>query len=74
MKNSLFFLSIVASVLLVGARFHSYAQALNRSPRESLQSLKEQNQKLIEQQTATLQKLDDVAKDATQLRTFSRRS
>ena len=35
---------------------------------------KEQNQKLLDQQTASLQKLDDVLKDAQQLRTFAHRS
>jgi hypothetical protein len=73
MKRTLLFLAIAGSLLLVTFRFHSLAQA-NSSPRETLRALKEQNEKIIEQQTATLQKLDDVSKDAAQLRAFSKRA
>ena len=36
--------------------------------------MKEQNQKLLEKQAATLEKLDEMLKDAQQLRGFAHRS
>jgi len=73
MKNTFLFLLTVASLLVLTSRIYTLAEG-NSSPRDTLRTMKEQNQKLIEQQNATLQKLDDVAKDATQMRTFSRRT
>ena len=74
MKNAVLYILTIASLLVLTSRIHSFAQQANRSPRDILHALKDQNQKIIEQQNGTLQKLDDVSKDATQLRTFSRRT
>ena len=73
MNKTICYLIIAGCAFLAGARVHSLAQG-PRSARVTLQTLKEQNQKLIEQQTATLEKLDDAEKQASQLRTFSMRS
>ena len=65
---------IIAALALLGAaRLHSHAEAA-RNAAQNLQSIKEQNQKQIDQQAATLTKLDDLAKDADQLRAFAKRS
>jgi hypothetical protein len=68
-------LSIFAGVALFAAVMpgHLHAQAAT-TPLERLQQLKAQRAKLIETQTATLQKLDDLAKEAQQMKTFARRT
>ncbi len=45
-----------------------------RNPQELLQAVKAQNQKLLEQQTATMQKLDELLKTSQQLRAMARRT
>lgn len=45
-----------------------------KSVRETVQEMKAANQKLIEQQAATLQKLDEMQKEASQLRILVRRT
>ena len=45
-----------------------------RSAREQLTALKAANEKLLEQQKATLLKLEELQKDAAQLRIFVRRT
>lgn len=62
----------IAALLCVG-RVYTHAQQA-KNPLQSLQSLKEQNTMLLEQQKATLEKLDVLTKDAQQLRVFSKRS
>ena len=41
---------------------------------QQLQTMKDANKKLLEQQEATLLKLDEIQKNAEQLRIFSRRT
>ena len=45
-----------------------------RTPLEALQQMKTQNAALIEKQTATLLKLDELAKEAQQLKFLGKRS
>lgn len=73
MKTPLF---ILAGILLVAApvtMLHSQA-AQPKTPLETLQILHQQNTLLIEKQAATLLKLDELAKDAQQLKFFSKRA
>ena len=76
MKSSLTLLILAGIAFVSIAGNHSRAQtaATNLTPQQSLQALKEKNQKLIEAQAATLQKLDEITKNAQQLRAFSKRS
>ena len=73
MKTSLL---ILAGILLASAPMallHSQA-AQPKSPLETLQTLREQNILLIEKQAATLLKLDELAKDAQQVKFFGKRA
>lgn len=45
-----------------------------QTPLQTLQILKANNQKILDQQNATLQKLDEIQKETHQLRIFARRS
>ena len=72
--KALALLFIAAASLLAGvANLHSQAPA-PRTPRQALEAMKTQNQKLLEQQTATLQKLEELHKAAQQLRFMARRT
>ncbi len=64
--------ALLAGLLLTTSLFSQAARAL--SPREQLQNMKAANEKLLEQQKATLEKLDVTVKDASQLRIFVRRN
>ena len=64
---------VFLSVILTGSVF-SQAAAGERMPIERLQEMKEQNQRLLEKQAATLQKLEEMAKEAEQLKFMSKRS
>jgi hypothetical protein len=67
-------LLVIAAVTLFGAaRMHPRADAAKNAV-QTLQAIKDTNQKLIDAQTATLTKLDEVGKDADQLRAFAKRS
>ncbi len=72
MKRTICYLLAAGCAFLVGAQWNSFAQA-QKTPRESIQGLKEANAKLVEQQNATLEKLDEMAKQVAQLRAFSKR-
>jgi hypothetical protein len=73
MNKTTTLLTLAGLLVLGGAHLETRADA-ERTPLQKLQSIKEQNQKVIDLQAATLLKLDDVTKDAEQLRTFSKRS
>jgi hypothetical protein len=73
MNRSTTLLVIAAVTLLGAARLHTRAEAAHTAV-QNLQAIKEANQKLLDAQTATLTKLDDVAKEAGQMRTFTKRS
>ena len=59
--------------LATAVHVRSQAPAGAASPIEALQLIKAGNQKLIEQQDATLKRLDVVEKEAQQLRILARR-
>lgn len=69
------------SILLTGAVCLAFAPSLlsqapqaGGSPKEQLQRIKATNQKIMEQQAATLQKLDELQKEAAQVRILARRT
>lgn len=70
-----FALVLAAAVLLApGTTLHSQAPAAAPSPQQILQAMKLKNQELLARQAATLQKLDDLEKEAEQLKIFAKRS
>ena len=67
------FLIAAAALLALAVSLHSQGVA-PKTPVERLREVKAKNAELIEKQTATLQKLDEMDKAADQLRIFSKRS
>jgi tRNA A37 N6-isopentenylltransferase MiaA len=75
MKTSQFLFLGAALLLVGGTTLHSQQSGTApRSVPQALQEMRARNQKLLEQQAATLQKLDELEKNAAQLRVFARRS
>lgn len=74
MKTHLSLTLSLAALLALGINLHSQAPAAAKSPLETLRAMKLKNQELIEKQTATLQKLEAIEKDAEQLKIFAKRS
>ena len=75
MKTVSLVLACGGLLLLCGSPLQSQQPATApRTAAQTLQDMRAQNQRLIEQQTATLQKLDELEKAAAQLRVFARRS
>jgi hypothetical protein len=73
MKNVFIFHVMVAALLLLAVNLHSQT-ALPKSPAEQLKALKAKNAELIEQQKATLLKLEEMEKQADQIRVLGKRS
>jgi len=69
---------VAAAIAIAGfaftARVHSQIAPPAQTPLQQLQALKVQNQQLLQQQAATLTKIDEVQKQATQLRFLAARS
>ena len=72
--NRFLLLAAVCVGVLAFEAVPARSQQSNSSPEQALRKLKEENAKLLEAQTATLQKLDDLTKEAQQLRGFAHRS
>lgn len=73
MKNYL--PAFVAAALLMAWSINLHSQGvLPKTPVDNLRTLKTKNAELIQTQQATLQKLDEMAKAAEQMRFFSKRS
>ena len=73
MKTLTLFLWSAAAILAFSGSLHSQ-NAPAKSPLETLQTLKAQNAALLEKQAATLLKLDEVAKEAQQIKFLGKRS
>ena len=73
MKTIAFFMWSTAAVIVLGGSLHSQSPA-EKTPLETLQTMKKQNAALIETQAATLVKLDEIAKEAEQLKILGKRS
>jgi hypothetical protein len=76
MKSYLLTIVAAGSVFFAAAQLHSQAPAAAaaKTPLELLQTMKAQNQALLEKQTATMVKLDELQKDAAQIRFMAKRS
>ena len=66
MKNLTPSLAVVMALLALAVNLHSQS-ALPKSPLDQVKALKAANAKMIEQQTETLTKLDEMAKQADQI-------
>lgn len=53
---------------------HSQAPVAPATPLQILQAMKAKNQELIEKQTQTLQKLDELEKEADQIKILAKRT
>ena len=75
MKSYLLTIAAACGIFLGTAQLHSQAPAAAvKTPLELLQTMKAQNQTLLEKQTATLVKLDELQKEAAQIRFMAKRS
>ena len=71
------FLSLTLSATALFAlalNLHSQAPAAPQTPLQILQAMKAKNQELLEKQTQTLLKLDDLEKESGQLKAFGKRT
>jgi hypothetical protein len=73
MKTIAIFTWTAAAIVALNGTLHSQ-NAPAKSPLEILQAMKTQNATLLEKQTATLLKLDEVAKAAQQIKILGKRS
>lgn len=73
MKKVAIFHVAVAGLLALAMNLHSQS-ALPKSPVEQLKALKAKNAEIIEQQKAALLKLDEMEKQADQIRLLGKRS
>ena len=73
MKTNTLTLTIVAALLGLAVNLHSQGVA-PKSPVDRLRDLKAKNDEVIEKQKAALLKLDEMDKQAEQLRFLSKRS
>ncbi len=73
MKNLTSSLAVVVALLALAMNLHSQS-ALPKSPLDQVKALKAKNAAFIEQQKATLIKLDEMAKQADQIRLLGKRS
>ncbi len=55
-------------------RLHSQAPATPKTPLQQLQALKGQNDQVLQKQASTLVKLDDLQKEAAQIKFLAARS
>jgi hypothetical protein len=72
MKPGHLFLIVSAALLALAMNLHSQAP-LAKSPLEQLKIMKAKNAELLEKQKATLLKLDEMDKQAEQMRFFTKR-
>ena len=74
MRIPVLFAVFIATVGAITAQLHSQAPAAPKTPLEQLRMVRTQNQQLLEKQTATIVKLDELQKEAAQIRFMSKRS
>jgi hypothetical protein len=67
------FVLALAAVLVFSSKLHSQAPA-DKSPLQTAYALRDKNKEIIDKQTLTLQKLDDLEKAAAQLKAFAKRT
>lgn len=69
-----FTLPILAGVFALATSLHSQAPGAARTPLQELQDIKAKNQLQIEKQSALLPKLEELEKNAHQLKFFGKRT
>ena len=74
MKTLALTLWSAAIAIALGTSLHSQTAPAPKSPLEALQQMKAANTALLEKQTATLLKLDELAKEAQQIKFLGKRS
>ena len=74
MKALSLFLWSAAVAVALSTSLHSQGPTAAQTEVEQLQKIKAENAKLLEKQAATLRKLDELAKEAQQLKVFGSRS
>ena len=74
MKTLLSLALSVAALLALAADLHAQAPGAPKSPMQVLQAMKAKNQAIIEKQTQTLQKLDEIEKEAEQIKVLAKRT
>jgi hypothetical protein len=73
MKRIAFLVLVAAFALGLGARVHSQAPAAPKTVLQQLQVMKGQNQLHLEKQTALLLKLEELNKEASQVKFLAKR-
>lgn len=74
MKTFLSLTLAVAALLALGLDLHSQEPASPKTPLQILQDLKARNKELIEKQKQTLQKLEELDKEAAQIKALAART
>ena len=74
MKTILSHLLTAAAALALTATLHSQAPGPAKTPLQQVQALKAKNFELIEKQTQTLLKLDEIEKQSEQLKFLGKRT
>jgi uncharacterized protein HemX len=73
--NKLTLIALTAAFALSATGLlHSQAQGVPKTPLQQLQDIKTKNQQQIDKQAALLQKLEELDKNAQQLRIMGRRN
>lgn len=72
--NRFSFLALALTLVLsFAARVHSQSTAVPRNPVQLLQAMKAANQAQLEKQTALMLKLDELQKEAAQIKFLAKR-
>ncbi len=74
MKTFISLTLAAAALLALGLDLHSQDAASAKTPLQILQDLKAKNKELIEKQKLTLQKLDELDKEAAQIKALAART
>ena len=74
MKTAYIYLVATLVAFAFTAQLKSQAPEAPKTPLQQLQALKLQNQQVLEKQTATLLKLDELQKEAAQIKFLAARS
>ena len=73
MKSFPIYLVAAMAAFSLTAALHSQSPAAPKTPLQHAQAIKLQNQQMLEKQAATLVKLDELQKEAAQIRFLTKR-
>ena len=74
MKTFSIYFALATAAFTLTARLHSEPPAVPKTPLQQVQALNAQSQQVIEKQAATLVKLDELQKEAAQIKFLAARS